>query len=52
MAQYHPDHKVGGPARDGHPSFVEIDRAPRPAELRAALEAARHAGLWRFDARP
>ena len=50
MAQYRPAGRVGepdGPVR----RFVEIDRTPRPAEIDAVYEAARRAGLWRFDQR-
>jgi putative pyruvate formate lyase activating enzyme len=51
MGQFHPDYKVGETARDGRPGFAEINRAPRPRELQEAVEAARRAGLWRFDTR-
>jgi len=51
MTQYHPDYKVGEPGRAGRPAFPEIGRRPRPRELDEALDAARRAGLWRFDAR-
>ena len=52
MDQYHPDHQVGRKKRSGRPEFASIDRRPSRAELDAALEAAREAGLWRFDSRP
>jgi putative pyruvate formate lyase activating enzyme len=45
MAQYHPDHEVGK-----RPLYDAIDRRPEPGELRAALSAARDAGL-RVDSR-
>jgi putative pyruvate formate lyase activating enzyme len=53
MAQYHPDYQVGriadvGPGQ-GRPKYAEINRRLSPEELHAAYEAARHAGLWRFD---
>ena len=53
MAQYRPHHKVGriaaaGPDA-GQPKYVEINRRPTPVELEAAYQAAREAGLWRFD---
>ncbi len=45
MAQYRPAGKV----RQGH--FAEIGRPIHSAEYRQALQAARRAGLWRFDQR-
>jgi putative pyruvate formate lyase activating enzyme len=51
MGQYRPAWKVGEPDRPGQTRFPEIDRRPRPRELEAAYEAARGAGLWRFDER-
>ena len=51
MGQYRPEYKVGAIARDGRPGYVEIGLPPRPREMAAAFEAARVAGLWRFDAR-
>ena len=53
MAQYRPDYQVGlmvnpGP-RSGTPKYVDINRRPTSAELEEAYEAARQAGLWRFD---
>jgi putative pyruvate formate lyase activating enzyme len=51
MSQYHPDHRVGRPTPSGRREFGEIDRRPRRAELEAACEAARRAGLRRFDER-
>jgi putative pyruvate formate lyase activating enzyme len=47
MAQYRPAWQVGGP--QGAARFAEIDRTPHAAEIEAAYEAAREAGLWRFD---
>jgi putative pyruvate formate lyase activating enzyme len=47
MAQYRPAWHVGGP--QGAARFSEIDRTPHAAEIEAAYEAAREAGLWRFD---
>ncbi|MBN2112779.1 MAG: radical SAM protein [Acidimicrobiia bacterium] len=46
MAQYRPDHLV-----PGSPRYADIDRRPLPEEVAAAYEAARAAGLWRFDER-
>ncbi|MBI4601996.1 MAG: radical SAM protein, partial [Planctomycetes bacterium] len=51
MAQYHPDYEVGSMAVDGSPRYATIDRRLRPDEVSAAYEAARRAGLWRFDRR-
>jgi putative pyruvate formate lyase activating enzyme len=51
MSQYHPEHQVGRPGRDGMPKFSEINRRPALAELEAAYDAAKAAGLWRFDER-
>lgn len=51
MAQYHPAHQVGQPSRDGLSQYDEINRNPSSEEMDAAYEAARRAGLWRFDAR-
>ena len=53
MAQYRPAYEVGhvavaGP-QAGRPRYAEIDRRPTSAELEAAYQAARDAGLWRFD---
>jgi putative pyruvate formate lyase activating enzyme len=46
MGQYRPEHKVSGNQR-----YKDIDRRPYYEELEAAYEAARRAGLWRFDER-
>jgi putative pyruvate formate lyase activating enzyme len=51
MAQYHPAHEVGRPARDGSRLYADIDRRPTRDELAQARAAARQAGLWRFDER-
>jgi putative pyruvate formate lyase activating enzyme len=44
MAQYHPDYEVAA-------KYPEIGRPPESREIEAAYEAARRAGLWRFDER-
>jgi putative pyruvate formate lyase activating enzyme len=50
MDQYQPAWQVG--AWDGgRVLFAELDRRPRACEIEAAYEAARRAGLWRFDQR-
>ena len=46
MDQYSPAHKA-----ETEPRFVEINRAISADEFCGALELARAAGLWRFDAR-
>ncbi len=52
MGQYDPAHEVGSAVtREGKPKFRDIDRPPEAAELRAAVEAAQEAGLWRFAGR-
>jgi putative pyruvate formate lyase activating enzyme len=43
MGQYYPAGKVSGD------SYVEIRRGVSPEEMETAFEAARSAGLWRFD---
>jgi putative pyruvate formate lyase activating enzyme len=50
MAQYRPSHRVGTPGLDGDVEYAEIARRPTRDELVAAYDAARRAGLWRFDA--
>jgi len=50
MGQYHPAHRVGSAGRDG-PRYADIGRATSASEMDAAFEAARRAGLWRFDTR-
>jgi len=53
MGQYHPENEVGHVATGSDAAravrFGEIDRRPTRNELDAAYEAARAAGLWRFD---
>lgn len=51
MGQYRPEYEVGQIARDGSVKYADIDRLPHRDELTAALDAARRAGLWRFDQR-
>ena len=51
MSQYRPDYQVGDIARDNDRKYIEIDRPPEPQELNLAREAAKDAGLWRFDER-
>ncbi len=46
MGQYRPEHRVPGTER-----YADIDRRPNREEMAAAFEAARAAGLWRFDKR-
>jgi len=47
MAQYRPANKVGGRGKEAR--FEEINRRPSRRELENAYQAAREAGLWRFD---
>jgi putative pyruvate formate lyase activating enzyme len=54
MGQYRPQYEVGSIAAEGRRDagsvrYAEINRPPTPRELREAYEAARAAGLWRFD---
>jgi putative pyruvate formate lyase activating enzyme len=49
MAQYRPEGEVGEIAADGKPKHAEIRRRPEEREIEAVHEAARRAGLWRFD---
>ena len=50
MAQYRPQFRVRGPGAGSRPDrYPDIDRQPYRSELDAAYEAARGAGLWRFD---
>ena len=52
MGQYRPEYEVGQIARDGVAlKYPEIGRRPEWEELERAHEAARRAGLWRFDER-
>ena len=46
MGQYRPEYKVSD-----SPRYDDVNRRPLPAEMRAAYDAARRAGLWRFDER-
>lgn len=46
MGQYRPEHRV-----PGNHHYADIDRGPTRQEMEAAFEAARQAGLWRFDTR-
>jgi putative pyruvate formate lyase activating enzyme len=47
MDQYRPLHQVTDPASRG--KYSDIDRRPCRTEIRAAFDAAREVGLWRFD---
>jgi putative pyruvate formate lyase activating enzyme len=53
MGQYHPDYQVGQISDSGAEGqaeqYAEINRLPAPEEMAAAYQAAREAGLWRFD---
>lgn len=55
MGQYRPDYQVGRAAASGvdreADDYAEIGRLAERAgaELAAAYDAAREAGLWRFD---
>ncbi len=51
MAQYRPDYQVGSLSRSGNRQYVDIDRRPATAELKAARRAALSVGLTRLDAR-
>jgi putative pyruvate formate lyase activating enzyme len=55
MGQYRPAYEVGGIIQEGRGAgtirYAEINRCPDSGELEAAYEAARQAGLWRFDER-
>jgi putative pyruvate formate lyase activating enzyme len=51
MGQYRPEYQVGSIASDGKPKYTDIQRRPLPAEMEQAYDAARDAGLWRFDKR-
>jgi putative pyruvate formate lyase activating enzyme len=51
MSQYRPEFQVGSVADDGRKRYEEVNRRPSPSELDDAYEAARRAGLWRFDER-
>jgi putative pyruvate formate lyase activating enzyme len=51
MPQYRPAHEVGRIDQDGEPKYAEINRGLTVNDLAAAHDAARNAGLWRFDER-
>ena len=52
MGQYRPAYELTGHGRRPRPDkYSDIGRRPGNAELAAAYEAARAAGLWRFDER-
>jgi putative pyruvate formate lyase activating enzyme len=51
MDQYRPAYQVGEIAKNGTAKHDDINRRPRQQELTRAYEAARDAGLWRFDER-
>ncbi len=51
MGQYRPEYLVGTPGPDGGVRFAEINRRVTSREMRSAFQAARAAGLWRFDKR-
>jgi putative pyruvate formate lyase activating enzyme len=51
MGQYRPEYQVGQIASNGSIAFAEINRGPTRAEMGSAYDAARDAGLWRFDER-
>ena len=51
MGQYRPEYQVGEVMKSGRIRYQEIDRRPSAEEIERVYEAARDAGLWRFDAR-
>ncbi len=51
MGQYRPEYQAGDVGRDGSEKYSEIKRKPEHEELNRAFDAARCAGLWRFDER-
>lgn len=52
MGQYRPEYQVKSLGVNGQGAkYAEINRPAQQAELDAAYEAAREAGLWRFDQR-
>jgi len=51
MTQYRPEHLVGRTEAGGKVRYESINRRPSREEIEAAYEAARRAGLWRFDER-
>ncbi len=52
MGQYRPAYQVPGPGTKGRPDkYQDISRRSYRTELENAYDAAREAGLWRFDER-
>lgn len=51
MGQYRPEYEVGSTDRRGRVRYEAIARHPAGGEMAAAHDAARAAGLWRFDER-
>jgi putative pyruvate formate lyase activating enzyme len=51
MGQYRPEYQVGQIAANGTVKFTQINRRPTRSEMEGAFDAARRAGLWRFDER-
>jgi len=51
MAQYRPAYKVGQFNLDASIKYSDINRGPTLDEILRAYQAARNAGLWRFDER-
>jgi putative pyruvate formate lyase activating enzyme len=51
MSQYRPEYLVGQPDDHGDKRFPDINRRPTSDEIVQAYQAARDAGLWRFDQR-
>ncbi len=51
MGQYRPEYEVGQLARDGTNKYNDINRRADHDEMLDAYDAARQAGLWRFDQR-
>jgi uncharacterized Fe-S radical SAM superfamily protein PflX len=52
MEQYRPEYQVRGHGLNSQlEKYSDIGRQPYRAEVDAAYQAAREAGLWRFDRR-
>ena len=55
MSQYRPEYEVGGIVQEGRNAgsvrYAEINRPAENDAIESAYEAARTAGLWRFDER-
>lgn len=51
MGQYRPAYQVGEADRRGQPRYTDIARRTQPRDMELAYDAARAAGLWRFDRR-